>query len=98
MIRAYHQARGDLERTEVLVPDSAHGTNPATAAMAGYTTVNVPSRPDGGRPMLPGGARAADGGDHDHQPVHARAVRGAHRGAVDDVHAAGALAYMDGAI
>ena len=39
MIRAYHRARGDIERTEVLVPDSSHGTNPATATMAGFRTV-----------------------------------------------------------
>ena len=39
MIRAYHQARGDTERNEVIVPDSSHGTNPATASMAGFKTV-----------------------------------------------------------
>ncbi|MFQ3534585.1 MAG: aminomethyl-transferring glycine dehydrogenase subunit GcvPB [Aggregatilineales bacterium] len=43
MIRAYHQARGDTKRTKILVPDSAHGTNPATSAMAGYTVVTLPS-------------------------------------------------------
>src|SRR5256714_9279301 len=48
MIRAYHRSRGDVERSEVLVPDSAHGTNPATASMAGFRTVNVPSAADGG--------------------------------------------------
>ena len=48
MIRAYHRSRGDLERTEVLVPDSSHGTNPATATMAGFRTVTIPSSPDGG--------------------------------------------------
>jgi len=48
VVRAYHRARGDLERTEVLIPDSAHGTNPATASMAGFLTVNIPSAPDGG--------------------------------------------------
>ncbi|MEK7215543.1 MAG: aminotransferase class V-fold PLP-dependent enzyme, partial [Chloroflexota bacterium] len=36
IMRAYHQSRGDTARTKVLVPDSAHGTNPATATMAGY--------------------------------------------------------------
>ncbi len=46
-IKAYHEARGDHKRTQFLVPDSAHGTNPASATMAGYTVVNVPSRPDG---------------------------------------------------
>lgn len=47
MIRAYHQARGDVERTEILVPDAAHGTNPATAIMCGYTVREIPTAPDG---------------------------------------------------
>jgi len=46
MIRAYHEDRND-RRSIVLVPDSAHGTNPATAAMAGYQTVDLPSAEDG---------------------------------------------------
>ncbi|MEG0753937.1 MAG: aminomethyl-transferring glycine dehydrogenase subunit GcvPB, partial [Angelakisella sp.] len=46
LIKAYHQARGDTARTKVIVPDSAHGTNPATAAMIGFTVVNVPSAAD----------------------------------------------------
>ncbi len=46
-IKAYHEARGDAKRVKMLVPDSAHGTNPASATMAGYAVVNVPSRPDG---------------------------------------------------
>jgi glycine dehydrogenase subunit 2 len=41
--RAYHRNRGDTGRTKVLVPDSAHGTNPATAAMAGFEVVTIPS-------------------------------------------------------
>ena len=41
--RAYHESRGDHARDTVLVPDSAHGTNPATAAMAGFKVVTVPS-------------------------------------------------------
>ncbi len=43
IIRAYHRSRGDEGRTTVLVPDSAHGTNPASAAMCGYKVVTVPS-------------------------------------------------------
>lgn len=43
MIRAYHESRGDRKRTKVLIPDSAHGTNPATATMCGYSTVPVRS-------------------------------------------------------
>jgi glycine dehydrogenase subunit 2 len=48
IIRAYHRSRGeDEQRRIVLVPDSAHGTNPATAAMAGYRVVEVPTGADG---------------------------------------------------
>src|SRR5687767_10413351 len=47
MIRAYHRARGDMQRTEIIVPDAAHGTNPATATMCGCTVVEIPSLPNG---------------------------------------------------
>ncbi len=47
MIKKYHLERGDTKRAKVLVPDSAHGTNPATAAMAGFTVVSVPSDANG---------------------------------------------------
>ena len=47
VIHAYHDARGDKKRTKVIVPDSAHGTNPASAAVAGYTIVEVRSLEDG---------------------------------------------------
>jgi len=47
MIRAYHDARGDHERREIIVPDAAHGTNPATATMCGCTAVEIPTGPDG---------------------------------------------------
>ncbi len=43
MIRKYHSARGEHDRDEIIVPDSAHGTNPASAAMAGFKVVKVPS-------------------------------------------------------
>jgi glycine dehydrogenase subunit 2 len=45
--RAYHEARGDTGRTAALIPDSAHGTNPASAAMAGLNVVTVPSNDQG---------------------------------------------------
>ena len=47
LIKQYHEARGDRRRTKIIVPDSAHGTNPATAAMCGYQVVNIPSAQDG---------------------------------------------------
>jgi len=43
IIRAYHRSRGDLNRTKILVPDSAHGTNPASSAMSGLEIVELPS-------------------------------------------------------
>ncbi|MFJ5621355.1 aminomethyl-transferring glycine dehydrogenase subunit GcvPB [Peribacillus loiseleuriae] len=43
MIRAYHEANGDTKRTKVIVPDSAHGTNPASATVAGFETITVKS-------------------------------------------------------
>lgn len=47
MIRAYHRSRGDGARCEIIVPDAAHGTNPATAAMCGYRVVEVPTNSEG---------------------------------------------------
>ncbi|MDD3762747.1 MAG: aminomethyl-transferring glycine dehydrogenase subunit GcvPB [Nevskiales bacterium] len=47
MIMAYHLARNDSARTEILVPDAAHGTNPATAAMHGCTVREIPTNADG---------------------------------------------------
>ncbi|WP_303328706.1 aminomethyl-transferring glycine dehydrogenase subunit GcvPB, partial [uncultured Muribaculum sp.] len=47
LIKAYHESRGDKKRTKIIVPDSAHGTNPASAAVAGLSIVEVKSRPDG---------------------------------------------------
>jgi glycine dehydrogenase subunit 2 len=43
IIRAYHQSRGDTKRTKMIIPDSAHGTNPATSAMTGYEVVHLPT-------------------------------------------------------
>lgn len=47
LIKAYHESRGDKKRTKIIVPDSAHGTNPASAVMAGYSVVSIPSGADG---------------------------------------------------
>ncbi|HWH08862.1 MAG TPA: aminomethyl-transferring glycine dehydrogenase subunit GcvPB [Candidatus Thermoplasmatota archaeon] len=48
MARAYHEEREPGKRTEVIVPDNAHGTNPASAAMAGYKVISIPTGPNGG--------------------------------------------------
>lgn len=48
IVRKYHEDRGDLgKRTEIIIPDSAHGTNPASAAMCGFDVVEIPSGPNG---------------------------------------------------
>jgi glycine dehydrogenase subunit 2 len=99
VIRAYHRSRGEDERDEVIVPDSSHGTNPATASMAGYRSVTVRSTPDGLVDLE--ALRAALG-------PHTAAVMLTNPSTLglfeqdvvellEAVHAAGALAYMDGA-
>lgn len=47
LIKAYHDSRNDMKRTKIIVPDAAHGTNPASAAVAGYDIVEIKSSPDG---------------------------------------------------
>ena len=61
LIRKYHQSRGDTARTKIIVPDSAHGTNPASATMAGFKVVSVPSNEQGGVDL--GALRKAVGPD-----------------------------------
>ncbi len=99
MVRAYHRARGDTDRTEVLVPDTAHGTNPATASMAGFTTVSIPSAPDGGVDLE--AFRAALGPRTAAIMITNPSTYGLFERRIADliemVHVAGALAYMDGA-
>ena len=48
LIKAYLHDRAEIQRTKIIIPDSAHGTNPASAVMAGFTVVNIQSRADGG--------------------------------------------------
>ena len=47
LIKSYHLANGDTGRNEIIVPDSAHGTNPASSVMCGFKVVGIPSAPDG---------------------------------------------------
>ncbi|STX50106.1 glycine dehydrogenase subunit 2 [Legionella busanensis] len=47
MIKAYHQSRGDTQRNEMIIPDAAHGTNPASAVMCGFKIVEIPTAKDG---------------------------------------------------
>ena len=99
MIRAYHRSRGDTERLDVLVPDSSHGTNPATATMAGFRTVTIPSAADGGVDV--DAFRAALGPRTAAVMITNPSTLGLFEKRIaellDAVHQAGALAYMDGA-
>jgi glycine dehydrogenase subunit 2 len=100
MARAYHRSRGEGDqRTKVLVPDSSHGTNPATATMVGYTAVTIPSNPRGGIDL--DALRAALGPDTAALMITNPSTLGIFEDQVDQVIAAvrkaGAIAYMDGA-
>jgi glycine dehydrogenase subunit 2 len=100
MTRAYHRSRGEGDqRTRVLVPDSSHGTNPATATMVGYTAVTIPSSPRGGIDL--DALRAALGPDTAALMITNPSTLGIFEDQIDQVisavHAAGAIAYMDGA-
>lgn len=99
VIRAYHQARGDHRRTKVIVPDSAHGTNPASAAVAGLKVVEVKSLPDGTvdiealRPLLDDTVAAMMMTNPNTAGIFEHGVKEI----CDMVHAAGGLMYYDGA-
>jgi len=99
LIRAYHLSRGDAARTKILVPDSAHGTNPASAAMAGFTVVNVPSSADGGVDL--DALRAAAGPDTAGLMLTNPNTVGLFDKNILEitkiVHGAGGLCYYDGA-
>jgi glycine dehydrogenase subunit 2 len=99
MIRAYHRSRGDTERDEVLVPDSSHGTNPATASMAGFKTITIPSAADGVVDL--DAFTAAPGPRSAAVMITNPSTLGLFESRIgellDAVHEAGALAYMDGA-
>jgi glycine dehydrogenase subunit 2 len=99
MIRAHHRANGESERDEVLVPDSSHGTNPATASMAGFRTITIPSAADGGVDV--DAFRAALGPRTAAVMITNPSTLGLFEKRIGElleaVHEAGALAYMDGA-
>ena len=97
--RAYHDARKDFNRTEVIVPDTAHGTNPATAHMAGYTVVNIKSAPDGrvDKEALRQALSAKTAVVMLTVPNTVGLFETDIREIADMVHKAGALFYLDGA-
>ena len=99
MARAYHRDRGDLDRRQVIVPDSSHGTNPATASMAGFETLTVASDSRGGVDLR--ALREALGPRTAAVMLTNPSTLGLFEEQIvellDAVHRAGALAYMDGA-
>jgi glycine dehydrogenase subunit 2 len=100
MSRAYHRSRGEgAQRTRVLVPDSSHGTNPATATMVGYQTVTIPSNDHGGIDLE--ALREALGPDTAALMITNPSTLGIFEDQIEQVlaavRAAGAIAYMDGA-
>ncbi|MFO1392962.1 MAG: aminomethyl-transferring glycine dehydrogenase subunit GcvPB [Steroidobacteraceae bacterium] len=99
MIRAYHLARKDPGRTEIIVPDAAHGTNPATATMCGCTVKEVASLPNGDIDL--DALRAAVGpqtaGIMLTNPSTLGVFERRIREVAGIVHAAGGLLYYDGA-
>jgi glycine dehydrogenase subunit 2 len=99
MIRAYHDSRGDAARREILVPDAAHGTNPATAVMCGYTVREIPTDGDGNVDLA--SLKAALGPQTAGLMLTNPSTLGVFEesilGIAKAVHAAGGLLYYDGA-
>ncbi len=99
MICAYHRSRGDVERTQIIVPDAAHGTTPATATMCGCEVVEIPTGADGDvdlealRKVV--GPRTA--GIMLTNPSTLGVFERRITEIADIVHAAGGLLYYDGA-
>lgn len=98
-IKAYHQKRGDTMRNIIIVPDSAHGTNPASAVMAGFKVKEIKSAPDGGVDL--DALRAAVGPDTAGLMLTNPSTLGLFERNIkeiaDIVHDAGGLLYYDGA-
>src|SRR5262245_54356989 len=99
MIRAYHDARADHARTEILVPDAAHGTNPATATMCGYSVREIPTDAHGDVDLT--ALKAAVGPQTAGLMLTNPSTLGVFERRITEiaqiVHAAGGLLYYDGA-
>lgn len=99
LIKAYHDMRQDFARTVIIVPDAAHGTNPASAVMAGFTTREIKSAPDGGVDLE--ALRAACGPDVAGLMLTNPSTLGLFEKNIKEVaqivHGAGGLLYYDGA-
>jgi glycine dehydrogenase subunit 2 len=98
-IQEYHRSNGENHRDKVIVPDSAHGTNPASAAMCGYDIIEIPSAEDGRIDL--DALRAAVGEDTAAMMITNPSTLGIFEPeiaeAAEIVHAAGGQMYYDGA-
>lgn len=99
MIRAYHESRGDHARTEIIIPDAAHGTNPATAVMCGYKVVEISTDKEGDVDM--NALKAAVGPQTAGLMLTNPSTLGVFEKNITEmsriVHEAGGLLYYDGA-
>ena len=99
MIRAYHRSRGDLARNEIIVPEAAHGTNPATATMCGCVVREIPVNADGDVDIE--ALKAAVGPNTAGIMLTNPSTLGVFERKIEEVarivHAAGGLLYYDGA-
>jgi glycine dehydrogenase subunit 2 len=99
MIRAYHRARGDLARNEIIVPEAAHGTNPATATMCGCVVREIPVNAEGDVDIE--ALKAAVGPNTAGIMLTNPSTLGVFERKIEEVarivHAAGGLLYYDGA-
>ncbi len=99
MIRAYHRSRGDLLRNEIIVPEAAHGTNPATATMCGCVVREIPVNEEGDVDL--DALRAAVGPQTAGIMLTNPSTLGVFERRIEEVarivHAAGGLLYYDGA-
>jgi glycine dehydrogenase subunit 2 len=99
MIRAYHRARGDLKRNEIIVPEAAHGTNPATATMCGCVVREIPVNSSGDVDLA--ALKAAVGPNTAGIMLTNPSTLGVFERGIEEVarvvHEAGGLLYYDGA-
>ena len=99
MIRAYHRARGDLKRNEIIVPEAAHGTNPATATMCGCVVREIPVNAAGDADLT--ALKAAVGPNTAGIMLTTPSTHGVFERGIEQVaqvvHEAGGLLYYDGA-
>lgn len=102
IIRAYHLEQGDTKRKRILVPNSAHGTNPATVSMAGYDVIELPSDERGDVDLAALQAQCEAHGDEiAGMMITVPSTLGLFdaniQKIIDTVHGVGGLMYMDGA-